>query len=111
MKTRLKAVERKAQEQNKRNRVELPLFIRHNGETDRFIVPGVIFKAIGINPEKDPKRYPVMGEPLEGYGIKSTDPIVKHIDPATETMQLHGLPDGAELYFFYNCMENQTNEE
>jgi hypothetical protein len=46
MKTRLKAVERKAQEQNKRNRVELPLFIRHNGETDRFIVPGVIFKAI-----------------------------------------------------------------
>jgi len=52
-----------------------------------------------------------MGEPLEGYGIKSTDPIVKHIDEATETMQLHGLPDGAELYFFYNSMEYQTNAE
>ena len=111
MKTRLKAVERKAQEQNKRNRVELPLFIRHNGETDRFIVPGVIFKAIGINPEKDPKRYPVMGEPLEGYGIHSTDPIVKHIDEATETMQLHGLPDGVGISFWYDSMVCTTNAE
>lgn len=108
MKARIKTVERKAQEQNKRNRVELPLFIRHNRETDQFIVPGVIFKAIGINPMKDPKRYPVMEEPLEGYGIKSTDPIVKDIDEAAETMQLHGLPDGVGISFWYDSMKRTT---
>ena len=102
MKTRLKAVERKAQEQNKRSRAELPLFIRHNTEADQFIVPGVIFRVIGINPEKDPRRYPATGEPLEGYGIKSTDPVIKSIDRATETMQLQGLP--VDICFWYDSI-------
>jgi uncharacterized protein YdhG (YjbR/CyaY superfamily) len=99
MKARIKAVERKARERNKYNRVELPLFIEHKREADSFIVPSVVFKAIGINPEKDPKRYPAMGEPIEGYSIKSTDTAIKSTDTATKTIQLH------DQYFWYDSIE------
>lgn len=118
MKARLKAIERKTETQSRRNNAKLPIFIRHNRESDIFVMPSMVFTAIGIKPQKYPERYPigyypggVFREPLQGYCIKKTDPIVRSINYTTQVVELHGLPDGVGISFWYDSMECTTNAE